>query len=492
MTADRLTVLTSVNRRLASKTFSQKKDGTIQNRSYGNEKYFSVTAIEVAGIGELARALEGLSRNPHAFVVRGEPLPGIDRKRTRRLLHPDRKTGEPATFTEAPRRWALVDVDEIACPAAIDPKSDPEDAVEHVIGLLPAELHDAWCWWQLSSSQSVFSDTTISMHLWVWLDAPLGGDELKRWAIAANQSAGYKLIDPALFSAVQAHYVAAPDFVAPLPDPLPRRCGLRQGLDDSVSLIIPPPHPKRRDEPGTEGYDPGRGVKAYLDMIGGPMGFREPIKKAIASYIAIHGSGADCGPLKAAIREALDRAEPDWRNDPKGARYIDDEHLDAIIDAIRAFQGDKPGRSFIPEPPPEFDDPPPAEPDDRDETDPDPPDEDIGPLPAEFSDEALALQFTAYHHADWRYVALWGKWMQWLGTYWRSEDTLRTFELARRICRRNSPQAALINEKLGRDVAKASTVAGIERLVRADRRHAMTFDQWNTDDWSFNQPPRKE
>jgi hypothetical protein len=210
------------------------------------------------------------------------------------------------------------------------------------------------------------------MHLWVWLDAPLGGDELKRWAIAANQSAGYKLIDPALFSAVQAHYVAAPDFVAPLPDPLPRRCGLRQGLDDSVSLIIPPRHPKRRDEPGTEGYDPGRGVKAYLDMIGGPMGFREPIKKAIASYIAIHGSGADCGPLKAAIREALDRAEPDWRNDPKGARYIDDEHLDAIIDAIRAFQGDKPGRGFIPEPPPEFDDPPPAEPDDRDETDPDP------------------------------------------------------------------------------------------------------------------------
>jgi D5 N terminal like len=492
MTADRLTVLTSVNRRLASKTFSQKKDGTIQNRSYGNEKYFSVTAIEVAGIGELARALEGLSRNPHAFVVRGEPLPGIDRKRTRRLLHPDRKTGEPATFTEAPRRWALVDVDEIACPAAIDPKSDPEDAVEHVIGLLPAELHDAWCWWQLSSSQSVFSDTTISMHLWVWLDAPLGGDELKRWAIAANQSAGYKLIDPALFSAVQAHYVAAPDFVAPLPDPLPRRCGLRQGLDDSVSLIIPPPHPKRRDEFGTEGYEPGRGVKAYLDTIGGPAGFRGPIKKAIASYIATYGSKADCGPLKAAIRRALDRAEPDWRKDPKGVRYTDDEHLDDIIAAIRAFQGDKPGKGSQPEPPPWLDDPPPAEPEERDELDPDPPDEDIGPLPAEFSDEALALQFTAYHHADWRYVALWGKWMQWLGTYWRSEDTLRAFELARRVCRRNSPQAALISEKLGREVAGAGTVAGVERLARADRRHAMTFDQWNADDWSINQPQRKE
>jgi hypothetical protein len=172
-----------------------------------------------------------------------------------------------------PRRWALVDVDEIPCPAATDPKSDPEGAVEYVIGLLPRECWDVSCWWQFSSSQSVFSDATISMHLWFWLDAPLGGDELKRWAIAANQTAGYKLIDPALFSAVQAHYVAAPDFVPPLADPLPRRCGLRPGLDDNVSLIIPPPHPKRPSAPGTGDYEPGRGVKAYLDMIGGATGF---------------------------------------------------------------------------------------------------------------------------------------------------------------------------------------------------------------------------
>jgi len=64
--------------------------------------------------------------------------------------------------------------------------------------------------------------------------------------------------------------------------------------------------------------------------------------------------------------------------------------------------------------------------------------------------------------------------------------------LARRVCRRNSPQAALISEKLGREVAGAGTVAGVERLARADRRHAMTFDQWNADDWSINQPQRKE
>jgi hypothetical protein len=100
-------VLTSVNRKLASKTFSRGKDGRIKNRSYGNEKHFSIASIEVAGIAELARALERISRNPHAFVARGEPLPSIDRKRTRRLLHPDKKTGEPATLPARPRRAAL-------------------------------------------------------------------------------------------------------------------------------------------------------------------------------------------------------------------------------------------------------------------------------------------------------------------------------------------------------------------------------------------------
>jgi hypothetical protein len=117
----------------------------------------------------------------------------------------------------------------------------------------------------------------------------------------------------------------------------------------------------------------------------------------------------------------------------------------------------------------------------------DPPDEDIGPLPEEFSDEQLALQFTALHRVDWRYVALWGKWLQWTATRWRIEDTLRAFELARRVCRAASARAS--PEKLARDVAKASTVAGVERLARADRRHARTFDQWNEDDRLFNLPP---
>ena len=152
MSADTLTVLRSTSGAHAAKTFTRKKDGKITNRGYGAEKFFSVESRLVNGIGELADALERLTADKYAFVIRGEPLPGIDRRRTLRRALPDKKTGEPATFDERSRHWLLVDVDAVPAPAITDPRTDPEDAVEYVIGLLPPELHDASCWWQWSSS----------------------------------------------------------------------------------------------------------------------------------------------------------------------------------------------------------------------------------------------------------------------------------------------------------------------------------------------------
>jgi hypothetical protein len=188
------------------------------------------------------------------------------------------------------------------------------------------------------------------------------------------------------------------------------------------------------------------------------------------------------------IREAIDRADPGGRSNDELERYASNEHLDDIIEAIRGYQGDTPGRGFAPEPPPHLDDPPPHPGESEGPTPYPDVDEDIGPLPAEFSEEALTLQFSAQHCDDWRYIALWGKWLQWAATRWRNEDTMRAFELARRICRRNSSQAAKISEPLARAVCRASTVAAIERLARADRRHAMRFNQYDANDWDFNQP----
>ena len=52
------------------------------------------------------------------------------------------------------------------------------------------------------------------------------------------------------------------------------------------------------------------------------------------------------------------------------------------------------------------------------------------PLPPEFSEDRLALELAAKHQDDLRYVAKWGRWLQWQGNRWAFDDTLNTFTLA--------------------------------------------------------------
>ena len=106
--------------------------------------------------------------------------------------------------------------------------------------------------------------------------------------------------------------------------------------------------------------------------------------------------------------------------------------------------------------------------------------------PPAFSDEALALRFTERHGKELRYVAAWGRWLFWDGARWQFDDTLRAFDMARRICRE---AAAECNKgKVASVIASAKTVAAIERLAKADRKHAATVDQWDADPWLFNTP----
>lgn len=52
-----------------------------------------------------------------------------------------------------------------------------------------------------------------------------------------------------------------------------------------------------------------------------------------------------------------------------------------------------------------------------------------------FSDEALAITFAQRHADNLRYVAKFGRWMSWTGQFWRSDDTLHAFNLARDLSR---------------------------------------------------------
>ncbi len=102
------------------------------------------------------------------------------------------------------------------------------------------------------------------------------------------------------------------------------------------------------------------------------------------------------------------------------------------------------------------------------------------------TEDALALAFTRRYHRDWRYVATWGRWLVWDGHRWRAEDTLAAADLIRSICRQAAVRAD--NAKVAAKLASSSTVSGVERLARADRRHAATSEEWDADLWLLNTP----
>ena len=107
-------------------------------------------------------------------------------------------------------------------------------------------------------------------------------------------------------------------------------------------------------------------------------------------------------------------------------------------------------------------------------------------IPVAFTEDALAVAFTAQHAEDWRFVAGWGYWLVWTGLRWERESTLLAYDLARHICR--DAATACRNAKLRAKLSAASTVAAVERLARADRAHAATTEIWDRDPWALNTP----
>jgi putative DNA primase/helicase len=107
-------------------------------------------------------------------------------------------------------------------------------------------------------------------------------------------------------------------------------------------------------------------------------------------------------------------------------------------------------------------------------------------IPPEFADEGLALRFSDRYRDRLRYVAAWGRWLIWDGSVWRFDDTMRAFDLARGICREAAAECD--KDSVASSVASAKTVAAVERLAKADRRHAATVDQWDSDPWLLNTP----
>lgn len=102
------------------------------------------------------------------------------------------------------------------------------------------------------------------------------------------------------------------------------------------------------------------------------------------------------------------------------------------------------------------------------------------------TDDALTLAFTSRYADEWRYCAAWGKWLVWTGCRWQPDETLMSHHLIRAICR----EAALKvdSHRLAAKLLASSTVGGVDRMARSDRRHASTTDEWDADLFLLNTP----
>ena len=96
---------------------------------------------------------------------------------------------------------------------------------------------------------------------------------------------------------------------------------------------------------------------------------------------------------------------------------------------------------------------------------------------APFSEEVLALTFADRHIDQLRFVADWGRWLNWNGSVWKPDSINRVFTMSRKVCREIAASCDVA--RLSTAIASAKTVAAVEQLARYDQRLATTGEQWD-------------
>lgn len=219
-----LTLLTCEDR--AVKEFYRDENGEVQKNSFLGGYSFAPSRHRVRDIRELHDFLLTHEKDQHSAIIRGEPLDPRPGFRPRRL---NRSEGKEPTYRAADRRWAMIDIDEMPIPEGVDPQADPRAAFECIRAQLPAVFHEVAFVGQWSSSMGL-RDGQFKAHLWFYFSEPIHDEAMKDWLKGHDPE---KLIDRALFNAVQMHYFSAPVFRG-IEDPHPQRTYLIDGAPEVV------------------------------------------------------------------------------------------------------------------------------------------------------------------------------------------------------------------------------------------------------------------
>ena len=326
----------------------QYRDRKLVKKDIFLPRYFQLETGEADNLEQLSALLMRLEDDPSRLIIRGTATDDIDASKPVRRKKADALSlPQEAPFVDKPISWLMLDIDKQLLPPTIDLLTQPVEAIEHLISQLPAEFHSCSVHYQLSGSAGVDYTDRVSAHLVFWLDKPTTSTQLKAWAKAVNSK--HRLIDDALFNPVQPHYTSKPSFPTDYTDPFAgRRSGLIKKSHEAVTIdytLVEKvkqhrlTHPQQHFE-GVSGYE---NILAQLgDGLGGD-GFHNPLRRGVASHVAVSGrekAEATRESLKVDLRERIDDADSSNHTFEEIEVRKSDSYLDALIGSAIEKYGD--------------------------------------------------------------------------------------------------------------------------------------------------------
>ena len=169
------------------------------------------------------------------------------------------------------------------------------------------------------------------------MDKTIANDVLRQWAKGCDR----RLVDPAVFNAVQPHYTAAPLFGEGCVDPFPdSRSGLIKKANAAVSLEVRQLAAESKQDRAAShntsdlNDDRVRGFSNILATLGdhdGGSGFNGPLNSAIASYaskVSEEEAIEQKDRLLDYLRQSIDKADQTSHSADEIRRYKSQKYLD--------------------------------------------------------------------------------------------------------------------------------------------------------------------
>lgn len=225
---------------LVNKRFYLDPEGQLQTEAYQQALLFDVVSRPASCIDDLYAIVQCYSSDANHILIRGLPANGVGHRRVRRKQEsfPEHVQGTP---------WVMLDFDDIALPAGMDPLS--LQAIEWVIAKLPSEFNNVSYVYQHSGSAGILKadgnpkKAGLNAHVFFWLNRRVLGPDLTAYlSLHCLRTGFYEVgengggvaavrygIDPApIRSSNQAHYIASPTIEA----------GVRTWLNEGERLAL--------------------------------------------------------------------------------------------------------------------------------------------------------------------------------------------------------------------------------------------------------------